>query len=404
MIFKIAWKNVWRSRGRSMVVMGSIVLGIWALLFGSGFMNGFMESHMADVINHDVSNFQVHNPDFKKDYDIKYYIPNGEIKAKEIRDWPGVKATTTRAIINGMISSSRKASGVQIRGIDIASEAEVTRLDSLICEGAYFEGIKRNPVIIGKKLAEELKVKLRSKVVLTFNDGNSDLTAAAYRVVGIVKSSSTNINEHYVYVRKEDLFKNLANGNQVHEIAVIIDSRIDEEPLVAQYNAKYSEDRAESWRDISPELSFMQEMYSQMLYVLLIIIMLALVFGIVNTMLMAVLERMRELGMLMAIGMNKLRVFVMVMVETIYLSLVGAPIGLVAGWLTIKYYQNVGVDLSNYSEGLESFGYASILHPYVSNETYIIVTISVIITAIIGALYPAWKAVKLNPVEALHKV
>jgi putative ABC transport system permease protein len=280
----------------------------------------------------------------------------------------------------------------------------VTRLDSLIYEGTYFEGISRNPIIIGKKLAEELKVKIRSKVVLTFNDGNSDLTAAAYRVAGIVKSSSVNINEQYVFVRKEDLFKNLANDNQIHEIAVITDSQVDEEPLVDQYNARYAEDKAESWRDISPELSFMQEMYSQMLYVLLVIIMLALVFGIVNTMLMAVLERMRELGMLMAIGMNKVRVFLMVMVETIYLSIIGAPIGLAAGWLTIRYYRNVGVDLTNYSEGLESFGYGSILYPYVADNTYVIITISVIITAIIGAIYPAWKAVKLNPVEALHKV
>lgn len=404
MILKIAWKNVWRSKGRSMVVMGSIVVGIWALIFGSGFMNGFMESYMADVINHDVSNFQVHNPEFKKDYDVKLYIPDGDKKLEEIRSWPGVKAATSRIIINGMISSSRKGSGVQIRGIDVKEEATITRLDSLIVEGAYFEGVKRNPIIIGQKLAEDLKVNLNSKVVLTFNDANGDLTAAAFRVVGIVKSSSVKINELYAYVRKQDLYKNLANGHNVHEIAAVTEEQVDEEALVKNYNELYQEDKAESWREIAPELAFMQEMYSQSLYILLVIIMLALVFGIVNTMLMAVLERMRELGMLMAIGMNKIRVFFMVVVETIYLSTIGAPLGLFISWLTIKYYQNVGVDLSNYSEGLESFGYSSILYPYVQNSDYLIVTVGVIITAIIGALYPAWKAIKLNPVEALHKV
>ncbi len=404
MILKIAWKNIWRSRGRSMVVIGSIIVGIWALLLGSGLMNGFMESYMADVINHDVSNIQVHNPGFKKDFDIKYSIPEGEKKAKDLRSRPGVKAVTTRVILNGMIASTRKGSGVQIRGIDVVQEAEVTRLDSLISEGAYFEGIKINPVVLGEKLADELKVKVKSKVVLTFNDANANLTSAAYRVAGIVKSSSLKINGQYVYVRKEDLFRNLANNNQIHEIAVLTDSQTDEEILVSEYNQKYQGDKAESWREIAPELALMQGMYSQMLYVLLVIIMLALVFGIVNTMLMAVLERMRELGMLMAIGMNKLRVFMMVMAETICLSLVGAPVGLLVAWLTIKYFRHVGIDLSNYSEGLEAFGYSSILYPYVAESTYFIVTIAVIITAIIGALYPAWKAVKLNPVEALHKV
>jgi putative ABC transport system permease protein len=404
MILKIAWKNVWRSKGRSMVVMGSIVVGIWALIFGTGFMNGFMESYMADVINHDVSNVQVHHPEFKRDFDIKMYIPNGDEKAAEVLKWQEVKSTTTRVIVNGMIASSRKGSGVQIRGIDVEKEASVTRLDSLVKEGAYFEGIKRNPIVIGEKLASELKVKLRSKVVLTFNDAEGELTAVAFRVAGIVKSSSVKINELYVFVRKEDLSRNLAIGSNIHEIAIVSEDRADDEALAAKYNALFAEDKAESWREIAPELALMQEMYSKSLYILLIIIMLALVFGIVNTMLMAVLERMRELGMLMAIGMNKVRVFFMVVIETIYLSTVGAPIGLLLGWLTIRYFRDVGVDLSSYSEGLESFGYSSVLYPYVESNSYFIVTVGVIITAIIGALYPAWKAVKLNPVEALHKI
>lgn len=404
MILKIAWKNVWRSRGRSMVVMGAIVVGIWALLFGTGFMNGFMVSYMADIINHDVSNIQVHHPDFKTDYDIKYFIPDGEKKAQEVRGWPGVRGATTRTIVNGMIASTRKASGTQIRGIDVLNEAIVTQLDSLISEGKYFEGIKRNPIVIGEKLAEELKVKVRSKVVITFNDGNGDITAAAFRIVGIAKSSSLKINGQYAFVRKADLNKILANGNQVHEMAIVTEAQVDEEALVAKYNEQYAGDLAESWRIIAPELAFMQEMYSQMLYILLVIIMLALVFGIVNTMLMAVLERMRELGMLMAIGMNKLRVFLMVMVETIYLSIIGAPLGMLVGWLTIWYFQEVGVDLTNYSEGLESFGYSSILYPYLEPDAYFVVAIGVVVTAFIGAIYPAWKAVKLNPVEALHTI
>ena len=196
----------------------------------------------------------------------------------------------------------------------------------------------------------------------------------------------------------------LSNGHNVHEIAVVTDQQTNEELLAANYNTKYPGDLAETWKEIAPELAFMLEMYSQSLYILLVIIMLALVFGIVNTMLMAVLERMRELGMLMAIGMNKVRVFFMVVIETLYLSTVGAPIGLLVSWLTIKYYRSAGVDLTSYSEGLESFGYSSILYPYVQTDAYIIVTVGVIITAVIGALYPAWKAIKLNPVEALHTV
>lgn len=404
MLLKIAWRNVWRSRGRSLVVMGAIIVGIWALIFGTGFMNGFMVGYMANIIDNDVSNIQVHNPEFKKDFEVKYFIPEGHRKAEEMRGWSGVRGTTTRIIVNGMIASPKKASGIQIRGIDIENEAIVTNLDSIISDGTYFEGIKRNPVVIGSKLAETLKVKVRSKVVLTFNNADGDITAAAFRIVGIVTTSSLNISQRYAFVRQQDLDKILGMNGQIHEIAVITEPLVKEASIVEKYGAAYNNDLVESWREIAPELAFMQEMYGSMLYVLMGIIMVALVFGIVNTMLMAVLERFRELGMLMAVGMNKTRVFTMVLIETLYLGIVGAPLGLLVGWLTIYYYKGVGVDLSNYSEGLESFGYSSILYPYVQTDAYFQIAIAVMVTALVGAIYPAWKAVKLKPVEALHSI
>ena len=143
MLLKIAWKNVWRSRGRSFVVIGSITVGVWALLFGSGFMNGFLVGYMSNIIKSDISNIQVHDPQFKEDFDIKFDIKDGHEKAEEIRKWEGVEGATTRTIVSGMISSPKKASGVQIRGIDLENEAKVTSLDSLVAEGTYFDGIKK---------------------------------------------------------------------------------------------------------------------------------------------------------------------------------------------------------------------------------------------------------------------
>jgi ABC-type lipoprotein release transport system permease subunit len=404
MLLKIAWRNVWRSRGRSFVVMGAMVVGIWALIMGTGFMNGFMVGYMANIINHDVSNIQVHNPEFKKDFEVNYFIPNGRAKAEELSRLPGVRGATTRMIVYGMIASPKKAAGVQIRGIDIAKEARVTNLDSIISSGTYFEGVKRNPIVIGSKLAETLQVKVRSKVVLTFNNAEGDITAAAFRIAGIVTSSSLNISQGYAFVRQADLDKILGMNGEIHEIAVITDPQVEESRIIEIYQKNYPQDLAESWREIAPELAFMQEMYGSMLYVLMGIIMTALIFGIVNTMLMAVLERFKELGMLMAIGMTKMRVFIMVLLETLYLGVVGAPIGLLAGWTTILYYKGVGVDLTEYSEGLAAFGYSAILYPYVHSEAYYQIAVAVLVTALVGAIYPAWKAIKLKPVEALHSI
>ena len=404
MILKIAWRNVWRSKGRSFVVMGSIVVGIWALVVGNGFMNGFMVGYMKEAIEYDISNVQVHHPQFKEDYDVNFFIPEGTQKAAQMRAWGNVRAATTRIIVNGMIASPKKAAGVQIRGIDKMNERKVTSLDKLVVEGDYFEGVKRNPIVIGSKLAETLKAKIRSKVVLTFNDKNGNITSAAFRIVGIVKSSSLEINERNAYVLQADIDKLLGMEANVHEIAVLTEENSSEQTVVDAYNAAFKGDLVEDWKLIAPEMALMQEMYGSMLYVLMLIILTALIFGIVNTMLMAVLERFKELGMLMAVGMNKLRIFMMIMMETLCLAVIASPFGLLVSYFTISYYRNTGVDLSSYSEGLEAFGYSSILYPFVSESTYVIVTIGVIVTAFLAAIYPAWKAVKLKPVEALHKI
>ncbi|CAN0082977.1 unnamed protein product, partial [Chrysoparadoxa australica] len=260
MLLKIAWRNIWRSRLRSLVVVGSIVLGIWAMIFGTGFMNGFIVSYMANAINHEISNVQVHHPQFKKDQEVNYYIENGLAKASEVRTWEGVSGVTTRTLVNGMISSPRKAAGVQILGIDLENETIVTELNTLVNKGAYFEGISRNPVLIGSKLAEELGVDIKSKVVLTFNDASGNITAAAFRVVGIIKSASISLSEGSAYVRQDDLNRLLGLSDQVHEIAILTAEQVDDQTIVNKYKTAYDGDLVETWKEIAPQLAYMQEM------------------------------------------------------------------------------------------------------------------------------------------------
>jgi ABC-type antimicrobial peptide transport system permease subunit len=134
------------------------------------------------------------------------------------------------------------------------------------------------------------------------------------------------------------------------------------------------------------------------------IIMFALIFGIINTMLMAVLERTKELGMLMSIGMNKWKVFLTIVFETVMLTIVGAPLGMLLGWITITLTSKSGIDLSMFEKGLEQFGMSGMVYPSLTPDTYISIGISIAFTALIASIYPARRAVKLKPVDALRKV
>jgi ABC-type lipoprotein release transport system permease subunit len=404
MLARIAWRNVWRNKGRSAVVIGSMVIGIWALSFGSGFMQSFLTGYIASSIKHETSNGQIHHPEFTKDLDIKFTIPHPDRIVAILNQNKQVKDICSRSVVNGMISSSRQASGVEIIGVNPEDEARVTQLDSLITYGTYFTGVSDNPVLIGEKLAEKLKVKVKSKVVLTFQDVDGNITAARFRVAGILHASSPQINESSAFVPKHDLNGLLNLGDAVHEIAYTTIPGADDEQLANQFSMQFPDVKVAYWGEISPGLIFLQQWMGASLKMLIIIIMAALAFGIVNTMLMAVLERVRELGVLMALGMKRSRIFLMIMIETIFLSIAGGPLGLLTGYATISYLGKSGIDLTNYSQGLESFGYDSILYPSLTGMDYMQIVIGVLITACLASIYPAWKAIRLEPVEAIHAI
>jgi len=157
-----------------------------------------------------------------------------------------------------------------------------------------------------------------------------------------------------------------------------------------------------NWKEIQPDLAMIADYINQIYAIFMILILAALAFGIVNTMLMAVLERTRELGMLAAIGMNRRRVFMMIMLESIFLSFVGGVAGMAVSGIVIAITGHTGINLVKYSEGMEAFGYSAHLYPVIGAEFFVTLTVLIVITGIVSAIYPARKALKLNPVEALR--
>lgn len=404
MLAILAWRNVWRHKGRSAVVIGAMVVGIWSLTFGGAFMNSFLLSYIQTAIRHEVSNGQVHHPELTNDFDIKFSIAEPERIVAFLEDNESIAHVARRSIVNGMIASTRQATGVRIVGVEPREESNVTALDSLIFEGSYFEGVPGNPVLLGKRLSEKLKVKVKSKVVLTFQDIEGNITAGSFRVAGILDATSTTIDEGSAYVLRQGLNRLLGAEDAVHEIAYTTHPDTDDDLLADVIQTAFPGEVVRSWRDLSPLLVFMEQWMGAVLQVLIIIIMLALAFGIVNTMLMAVLERVREVGVMIALGTRRSRVFLMIMIETVFLSTVGGPIGLLAGYATISWLGKRGIDLSDYSAGLESIGYESVLYPRLFLSDYLTIVSGVLITALLASLYPAWKAIRMEPVDAIRGV
>jgi ABC-type lipoprotein release transport system permease subunit len=242
-----------------------------------------------------------------------------------------------------------------------------------------------------------------ARMTLTFLDKDNNQVGAVFRIAGLYDVANSMYEKSTVFVKNPDL-KKLAGvpDSAFHQLAVRISDADNAENFSDQLALKLPDLEVMNWKKLQPELAMMTDMVGQFYLIFGLIILAALAFGIINTMLMVVLERTRELGMLTAIGMNKRRVFSMIMLESVFLSLTGGVAGMFMGWLVITITATTGINLSQYAQGFEALGYSALVYPQISAGFFGVVTVLIIITGVVSSVYPALKALKLNPVEAIR--
>jgi ABC-type lipoprotein release transport system permease subunit len=473
MIAGIAWKNIWRNKSRSLIVITAVTIGVFAGVFSIAVMNSAVVQRIDSAVNEELSHLQVNNKEFRSGIDIQNYIADLPAVTSTLSSTPGVNAVTGRIIIRGIATTSAKSSGVEITGIDVEKEKQMFTLEEKLIPGTgsfFGTGTKLNSAVIGEKLAKDLNIiryiltpealeKLRetgvpgdalkklepisgmrftsdkkfvreferlltpaetkkygmqireaawsyregSKIILSFLDVNSMQTGAALRISGIFRTNNDMFEATSVFVPIDELreLTGLGEGT-VHRVI----ARLDDNELTDEATA-YARDalpgyEVMNWKEIVPDLAMMADMMQQVYALFMIIILAALAFGIVNTMLMAVLERTRELGMLAAIGMNRRRIFLMIMLESVFLSVVGGVAGMAVSGAVIAATAEKGINLTKYSEGFEAIGYSAHLYPSIDLQFFLITTVLIVLTGVLSAVYPARKAIKLNPVEAIR--
>jgi putative ABC transport system permease protein len=402
MLVSLAWKNIWRNKKRSIIVIVSIMFGLWGGLFSGAVFMGMSESMIESAVNRDLGHIQIHKMNYARDKLIKNYIPYSNQILAELNQSIEVKAVSPRTLIYGMAASPASSFGVKIIGIDPQRAKEVTSIYEKIIDGDYFESDRKNQLIIGQKLAKRLNLKIRSKVVLSFEGLQEDIKYLACRVSGIYKTESAQFDETNVYLRQSDMLRALESEPIYHEIAIRLKSTDHISAFDAQLKSEYSSLQVQTWKELAPDLDFVAVMMQNFTYLFVAIILFALLFGITNTMLMSVMDRIHELGMLIAIGMKKIKVFTMILFETIFLSLTGGILGIAIGALSITYFKMNGFDLSAFSASLESFGSSAMLYPFLPTIMYLMLTIMIIVAANFAAMLPAWKATHLQPAEAIR--
>jgi ABC-type lipoprotein release transport system permease subunit len=404
MLLTIAWRNLWRNRRRSVIVLTSIIVGITAVMFNDGLSIGMIRQMLENSIGSHVSHIQVHAKGFNDNRVIQNAVPNPAEVEHALRNTAGVQQWSPRVLSFGLLSSALNSSGGVIVGVDPEREQEVTTIRRSIVEGNYLTGAPHE-VVIGRRLADKLKVGLGDKVVGMASALSGDVGSDLFRVAGIYETVSSEFDKAYMFTNIENARGMLELEDRVLEYVVIVGDIENVENVAAELRQKLGDDyEVLTYIDLLPILVSQVDMYKKMMYVVYLIIALAMIFGIVNTMLMSVFERIQEFGVLMAIGMRVRRIFVMVLFEAGFLGLVGTAAGLALGTGLLLVFSRIGIDFSIFSEGLTSFGVGAVIYPRLTVDTILNVLVIIPLTTVLGAVYPAARAMRLQPVAAIRYV
>ena len=401
-VLTLSWRNLWRNQRRTGIMLGAIAVGVWAMIFMTALMRGMVDDMLNQGINNLPGHIQVQHPDFLDDPSVVNSItePDDEFRAR--LDQLGAASWATRIKVPAVIASERETRGINLIGIEPSAEAKISGLPALIDTGRFLESDQDQGLIVGARLAERLETRLGKRVVIMSQDPENTIRERGIRIVGIYRAKLPELEEFNVYMARDTLQKLLHIEGRVSQLIVVGADYRNIEPLYQRLlQLLPAELEARAWYQIDSYLAAMFKMMDGFVLVWIIIIFLALSFGLVNTLVMAIFERVREIGLIQALGMRPGLIVYQILLESLLLLLIGLGIGNGLALVTIIPLQS-GLDISSVAEGMAMMGASSVLYPKLMAADMLLANAVVIVLGIVTSILPAWRAARLDPVRALN--
>lgn len=400
---KLAWRNLWRNYRRTLIMLLAIALGAWAMIFMTALLRGMVDDMVRQGISALPGHVQIHAWAYRDDPSVTHSLPAPGGNLHDVLNSGRVVAWSSRVKVPAMISSEYENRGVILLGVDPQGEMALGFNEDDIVEGRFLDGIDDRGIVIGRKLMQRLETRLGKRVVLMSQDPANDIAEGGFRVVGVFRAELESREETFVYAGRNVVQAMLGIGTDVSEIAVLGQHyQQPEELTMALRTAAPGEHEVLSWLELDPYLATMMRVMNGFVLVWMVVIFLALSFGLVNTLMMAIFERVREIGLMRALGMRPSAIVYQVLVESVMLLVLGLLVGNLTAIGTVVSLKE-GIDISAVSQGMEMMGASSMLYPVMLWQDLLLANGVVIVLGIITSLLPAWRAARYHPVEALGR-
>ena len=406
MHWQVAWRNIWRNPRRTAVILTAIIIGVWSMVFLGALMQGMLTAMVENGIATLTGDAQIHKQGYRSDPVVENSMTEpDEVAAALARLLPADAKWTERIRVGAVANNARHSSGLTMVGVDPEREAEISFIGpEAIVEGRWLDDDDEHGIVVGKSLTDKFETKLGHKLLLMSQDTNKEIASRSFRIVGIFRAEFESTEKQFAFVTRPAAEEMLGLDGAFSEICISIEDHYAAKDIADKLKAALPETyEINTWRELSPILDAYLELNNIFGYIWYLVVFIAMGFGIVNTTLMAVFERMREFGLLKALGMKPWWIIREVLLESFFLLLLGIAAGNALGLLSSWALSGAGIDLSAMAAGVEFSGMPRIIYPAVQGKDILAANLVVLVLGLLVSLYPASKAARFTPVEALTR-
>lgn len=399
----MAWLNVWRRKARSVLVILMIGVSMSVMLSIQGLYYGMTEHLIESTIRSDSGEISIYAPSYRLQQSLKYHIKESGNLVSSLQKNQEISAVSERIKVMGLASTARKSSMAKLIGIDAMQEERFGQFQNFIVEGELEWGEKERFAVIGKKLAKTLDLKVGSRVVFSSQNLEGDLSSISLRIKGAIQTTNPAIDDVAIFVAlsKSEAFTGLGKENR-SQLALRIDKEVDLRVFKEKLQKEFPSLDIYTWLELYPALEQMQVMMKVFNGISFGIVMLVVLIGIMGVMLVSILERLREFGILLAVGESYKRLRLQVVIEALILGFSGYILGALLGMAALFYLKQYGLDLSEFSEGLEDWGMTSTIYAAMEVEYFTTTFTAIISAALLSVILPLRRLKKLKPIEVIQ--
>ena len=405
MVFKLAWRNIWRNKRRTFITAASIFFAVLFSIFMNAMQKGAWTKMLDDVVHYYTGYIQIHDRGYWNEKSINKLMPQEMLPT--LQGDERIKAVLPRLESFVLVSHEAQTAGMMLVGIDPSTEDEMTGLSKRIIHGTYLNSINEEGLIIGEGVQEKLKISLGDSLVMIGQGYHGVNAVGKYPVIGIASFASPDLNKRMIYLPLPLAQQFFGAEGLLSSVALDLTDKKYMASVKQSILSNLGTDEYEimDWKEMMPELLEAQQTDAAGNYIFLFVLYMIISFGIMGTVLMMVKERSYEFGVLNAIGMKRKTLSGVVYLEVILLGLIGAIVGMILAFPLVYYFNIHPIDLSNAMEGAsdtyEKWGFSPIFPTTIEWSIFLSQALIVFVLTSIMALYPIWKIYRLKPVEAM---